>query len=61
MSKQARHHARQESSGLRSHRKLLVGIAAALALGWLAWNALLVESDVASVAESENAAGAPAR
>ncbi|MBU6281470.1 hypothetical protein KGQ64_04440 [bacterium] len=43
-------------SGLRSHRVLLAAVAAALLLGWLAWNVLLVESDVATVAEGERAA-----
>lgn len=40
------HHAR---SGRR--RLIALVLVAALGLGWLAWNLLLVESDVASVAE----------
>ena len=52
--------ARQET-GLRAHHKLLVAVAAALALGWLAWNAMLVESDVATVAEGQPAAAPQAR
>jgi hypothetical protein len=50
-------HARSggERRGLRDRRGLLAAIAAALALGWLAWNVLLVESDVATVAEGERA------
>jgi len=50
-------HARSdgEGRGLRGRRTLLAAVAAALALGWLAWNVLLVESDVATVAEGERA------
>ena len=50
------HHAASQETGLRRHHKLLVAVAAALALGWLAWNALLVESDVASVQNGPAAA-----
>jgi hypothetical protein len=32
---------------MKRHHRLLVGAAAALAIGWLLWNVLLVESDVA--------------
>jgi hypothetical protein len=31
---------------MKRHHKILVAVAVVLALGWLAWNALLVESDV---------------
>jgi hypothetical protein len=44
---------------MRRHRKTLIVVAALLALGWLAWNVLLVESDVAEVAE-ETPSTAPA-
>ena len=47
------HHAASQETGL------LVAVAAALALGWLAWNALLVESDVASVQNGPAAAPQP--
>ena len=49
MSKQHAHH----DSSRRSRRRRTVALilVAALGLGWLAWNLLLVESDVASVAE----------
>jgi hypothetical protein len=35
---------------MKRHHKLLVAVAVLLAIGGLAWNALLVESDVAGVA-----------
>lgn len=38
---------------VRSRRRSLVLIAALLALGWLAWNVLLVESELETAAESE--------
>jgi hypothetical protein len=56
MSGRQRHHEQERSSGLRSRHALLVAVATVLALGWLAWNALLVESDVAAVAVGEDAA-----
>ncbi|MDG2308907.1 MAG: hypothetical protein P8R42_30355 [Candidatus Binatia bacterium] len=31
---------------IRHHRKLLAAVAISLALGWFAWNVLLVESEV---------------
>ncbi|MBM4244755.1 MAG: hypothetical protein FJ148_13215 [Deltaproteobacteria bacterium] len=45
-------HAHHESAR-RSRRRQIVALVlvAALGLGWLAWNLLLVESDVATVAE----------
>lgn len=61
MSARRNHHGHEQESGLRSHHKLLVAVAAALALGWLAWNVLLVESDVATVAEGQPAVGPQAR
>ncbi len=61
MSAKGHRRTNEHEGGLRSHRVLLVAIAAALALGWLAWNAMLVESDVASVAEGERAASEPGR
>lgn len=47
----------------RRRRQVLAIVAVVLALAWFAWNALLVESDVAGVAvDAEQAApaGAPA-
>jgi hypothetical protein len=44
-----------EARGIRRHKKLLVVVALVLALGWLAWNVLLVESEVAGVANDVQA------
>lgn len=44
-----KHHQREQPRGLRRHHKILIAIAALLAVSWLAWNALLVESDVPRV------------
>lgn len=49
----------QQRRGLRRHHKALIAIVALLAVAWLAWNALLVESDVASVAVDAPTGGAP--
>jgi hypothetical protein len=54
----AQRHHREQPRGLRRHRKTLIAVAAVLALAWLAWNALLVESDVESVAVEAPADGA---
>lgn len=56
------HHAHQDHSHARSRKRQVVALilVAALGLGWLAWNLLLVESDVAGVAEEAQQAPAPA-
>jgi hypothetical protein len=48
----ASHHAHHDA-GHRSRRRQVIALilVAALGVGWLAWNLLLVESDVAGVAE----------
>lgn len=35
---------------MKRHHMLLVAVAVVLAIGWLAWNVLLVESEVGGVA-----------
>ena len=52
MSKSGQHHhaSHQPATRFKRHHKLLVAVALVLVVAWLAWNALLVESDVAGVA-----------
>lgn len=50
MSKAGHHGATPAARGMKRHHKLLVAVAVVLALGWVAWNALLVESDVGGAA-----------
>jgi len=53
MARSGSHHHTGEpprARGPKRHRTLLVAVAAALALGWLAWNVLLVESEVGGAA-----------
>lgn len=64
MSKHAQHahhgnHAHHDTAH-RSRRRQIIALVlvAALGLGWLAWNLLLVESDVAGVAEEAQQAPA---
>jgi len=58
MNKTEHHRATPAGRGMKRHHKLLVAVAVVLALGWLAWNALLVESDVGGAVVE---AGATAR
>ena len=66
MSKHGQHahhasHAHHDAAH-RSRRRQIIALVlvAALGLGWLAWNLLLVESDVAGVAaEAQQAPSAP--
>lgn len=66
MSKHGQHahhasHAHRDGAH-RSRRRQIIALVlvAALGLGWLAWNLLLVESDVAGVAEeAQQAPSAP--
>ncbi len=53
------HHGHGRRPGLRRGHKLAAAVVLLLALGWLAWNALLVESDVAEVAVDVPQSGAP--
>lgn len=45
-----RHAGHPRERGLKRHRTFLIVVAAGLALGWLAWNVLLVESEVGGAA-----------
>jgi len=45
---------------MKRHHKFLVAVAALLAIGWLAWNVLLVESEVGGVAVDAAADAPPA-
>ena len=63
MSKAGRHHHagnQPAARGMKRHHKLLVAVAVLLAVGWLAWNVLLVESDVAGVAVDAASSDPPA-
>lgn len=40
---------------MKRHHKFLAAAALVLAIAWVAWNALLVESDVAGVADEVQA------
>ena len=50
MSKTRHHDGGPAARGMKRHHKLLVAVAVVLALAWVAWNALLVESDVGGAA-----------
>ena len=55
----AAHHAKHDAGHRTRHRQIIaLALVAALGLGWLAWNLLLVESDVAGVAEEAQQAPA---
>jgi hypothetical protein len=56
--KHGKPHAHASARSTRQRTVALI-LVAALALGWLAWNLLLVESDVATVAEQAEQPTAP--
>lgn len=60
MSKHAQHgnHAHHDTAHRSRRQVIALVLVAALGLGWLAWNLLLVESDVAGVAEEAQQAPA---
>jgi hypothetical protein len=57
----AKHHAPHAGKTRSGQRRVIaLVLVVALGLGWLAWNLLLVESDVAGVAEEAQQAAPPA-